>query len=83
MTCSGRWSEIAERSRGPAGDLADLLDLFHEIGRLGPQERKTATDLLYTFLQYAQGNRDVTCVRRGHGRSNRGHCSQVDVSMPH
>jgi GAF domain-containing protein len=49
--------EIAERSRGPAGDLADLLDLFHEIGRLGPQERKTATDLLFAFLQYAQGIR--------------------------
>ncbi len=34
-----------------------MLDLFHEIGRLGPDERTAATDLLYTFLQYAQGNR--------------------------
>ena len=53
----GALEEIAERSRGPAGDLADLLDLFHEIGRLGPQERKTATDLLFAFLTYAQGIR--------------------------
>jgi GAF domain-containing protein len=49
--------DIAERARGPARDLADLLDLFHEIGRLGPEERKAATDLLFTFLGYAQGSR--------------------------
>ena len=49
--------QVAERARGPARELADLLDLFHEIGQLGPHERKAATDLLFTFLTYAQGNR--------------------------
>jgi signal transduction protein with GAF and PtsI domain len=49
--------QVAERARGPAHDLADLLDLFHEIGQLGAHERKAATDLLFTFLTYAQGNR--------------------------
>ena len=47
----------AERSRGTTKELAELLELFHEIGRLGPDERAAATDLLYTFLEYAQGNR--------------------------
>ena len=54
----GALEDIAERARGPARDLADLLDLFHEIGQLGPHERKAATDLLFTFLSYAQGSRD-------------------------
>ncbi len=67
---------IAERSRGPARELADLLDLFHEIGRLGPQERQTATDLLYTFLTYAQGIRELACVPPGRGRSNRARCAR-------
>jgi hypothetical protein len=49
--------QVAERARGPARELADLLDLFHEIAQLGPHERKAATDLLFTFLTYAQGNR--------------------------
>ena len=46
----------AERSRGSTKELAELLDIFHEIGRLGPDERSAATDLLYTFLKYANGN---------------------------
>lgn len=54
----GALEDIAERARGPARDLADLLDLFHELGRLGPDERKAATDLLFTFLEYAQGRRE-------------------------
>jgi GAF domain-containing protein len=49
--------QIAERSRGPTRALAEMLDLFYEIGRLGPAEREAATDLLDTFLRYAQGNR--------------------------
>ena len=49
--------DIAEKTRGPAHELAELLDLFTEIGALGPKERQAATDLLFTFLLYAQGNR--------------------------
>jgi GAF domain-containing protein len=49
---------IADGSRGPAGELTELLDLFAELGALGPKERKAATDLLYTFLVYAEGARD-------------------------
>ena len=49
--------QIAEKARGPARELAELLDLFSEIGALGPKERQAATDLLYTFLMYAQGNK--------------------------
>ena len=49
---------IAEKTRGPAREFAELLDLFSEIGALGPKERQAATDLLYTFLMYAQGNRE-------------------------
>ena len=45
---------IAEKTRGPARELAELLDLFAEIGALGPKERQAATDLLDTFLMYAQ-----------------------------
>jgi signal transduction protein with GAF and PtsI domain len=48
---------IAEKTRGPAREFAELLDLFAEIGALGPKERQAATDLLYTFLMYAQENR--------------------------
>ena len=48
---------ISDKARGPARELAELLDLFSEIGALGPKERQAATDLLYTFLMYAQGNR--------------------------
>ena len=48
---------VAENARGPARELAELLDLFAEIGTLGPKERQAATDLLYTFLMYAQGER--------------------------
>ncbi|CAN5661579.1 hypothetical protein BH18ACT17_BH18ACT17_00240 [soil metagenome] len=48
---------IAEGARGPARELAELLYLFGEIGALGQKERQAATDLLYTFLIYAQGNR--------------------------
>ncbi len=48
---------VAENARGPARELAELLDLFAEIGSLGPKERQAATDLLYTFLMYAQGER--------------------------
>ena len=47
----------AERSRGATKDLAEMLEIFYEVGRLGPRERSAATELLYTFLQYAQGNR--------------------------
>jgi len=50
--------QIAEKTRGPARELAELLDLFAEIGSLGPKERQAATELLYTFLVYAQGNRE-------------------------
>jgi len=49
--------QIAEKARGPARELAELLDLFSEIGALGPKEREAATELLYTFLMYAQGNK--------------------------
>jgi GAF domain-containing protein len=45
---------VAERTRGPSRELAELLDLFHEVGDLGPEERRTATELLYTFLVYAK-----------------------------
>lgn len=49
--------QVAESTRGPSRELAELLDLFHEIGSLGPAERKAATELLYTFLLYAQESR--------------------------
>lgn len=49
---------IAEKARGPAREMAELLDLFSEIGALGPKERQAATELLYTFLLYAQENRE-------------------------
>jgi GAF domain-containing protein len=50
--------QVAEKTRGPARELAELLDLFAEIGSLGPKERQAATDLLYTFLMYAQEERE-------------------------
>lgn len=49
--------QIGERSRGSTRALADMLELFSEISRLGPAEREAATDLLDTLLRYAQGNR--------------------------
>lgn len=49
--------QVAEKARGPARELAELLDLFSEIGALGPKERQAATELLYTFLMYAQANK--------------------------
>jgi GAF domain-containing protein len=49
--------QIAEKARGPARELAELLELFSEIGALGPKERQAATELLYTFLMYAQGSK--------------------------
>jgi hypothetical protein len=47
----------AERSRGTTKDLAELLEIFYEVGRLGPNERSAATELLDTFLRFALGNR--------------------------
>ncbi len=49
--------QIAERARGSRRALADMLEIFYEIGRLGPEERAAATDLLDTFLRYSQGTR--------------------------
>lgn len=49
--------ETAERARGSRRALADMLEIFYEIGRLGPEERAAATDLLDTFLRYSQGTR--------------------------
>lgn len=46
---------VAEETRGPSRELAELLDLFNEVGKLGADERRAATELLYTFLLYAQG----------------------------
>jgi GAF domain-containing protein len=54
---SAALERIAEETRGPSRELAELLDLFSEIGGLGPKERQAATDLLYTFLVYAQSDR--------------------------
>jgi GAF domain-containing protein len=53
----GALERIAEKTRGPTRELAELLDLFAEIGSLGPKERQAATELLYTFLMYVQGER--------------------------
>jgi GAF domain-containing protein len=53
----GALEQIAEKTRGPTRELAELLDLFAEIGSLGPKERQAATELLYTFLVYVQGER--------------------------
>jgi GAF domain-containing protein len=50
--------QIAEKSRGPSREMAELLDLFSEIGALGPKERQAATEMLYTFLLYAQESRE-------------------------
>ena len=33
---------IAEKTRGPTRELAELLDLFSEVGSLGPLEREAA-----------------------------------------
>jgi GAF domain-containing protein len=49
--------QTAERARGSTKALAEMLEIFYEIGRLGSAERAAATDLLYTFLAYSQGNR--------------------------
>jgi len=49
--------EVSERARGSRRALADMLEIFYEIGRLGPEERAAATDLLDTFLRYSQGTR--------------------------
>ena len=49
--------QTAERARGSRRALADMLEIFYEIGRLGPEERAAATDLLDTFLRYSQGTR--------------------------
>ena len=49
--------QVAERARGSRRALADMLEIFYEIGRLGPEERAAATDLLDTFLRYSQGTR--------------------------
>jgi hypothetical protein len=48
---------VAERTGGPSRELAELLDLFAEVGSMGPEERRAATELLYTFLVYAKGAR--------------------------
>ena len=49
--------QTAERARGSRKELAEMLEIFYEIGRLGAEERAAATDLLDTFLRYSQGNR--------------------------
>jgi len=49
--------QVSDRARGSRRALADMLEIFYEIGRLGPEERAAATDLLDTFLRYSQGTR--------------------------
>jgi len=41
-------------SRGSVRELAEFAALFRSLGRLGPEERTTATRLLASFTTYAQ-----------------------------
>lgn len=50
-------ARTAEAARGPARELAEILDLFSELGRLGSTEREAAVELLSTFLGYARASR--------------------------
>jgi GAF domain-containing protein len=46
--------EEASSSEGHGdGELAELAEIFMEFRRLGPDERKTATAILLSFLRYA------------------------------
>jgi GAF domain-containing protein len=48
--------ELARRSPGPAGDLAELAGAFARLGQVGPAERTAATRLVREFLAYAGGD---------------------------
>ena len=59
-----RDEELAEAIRragssrpGADEELADLAQIFVELRRLGPDERKAATSMLLTFLRYATATR--------------------------
>ena len=54
---AGARTDRRARSRFERGRSPSMLEIFYEIGRLGPEERAAATDLLDTFLRYAQGTR--------------------------
>ncbi len=42
----------AEETEGPDGDLAELAELFGQLGRAGPQERLVVTRMANEFLAY-------------------------------
>ena len=56
-TCSGARSGSPRRPGGPLASSPSCSTCSPRSAPLGPKERQAATDLLYTFLMYAQGNR--------------------------
>jgi hypothetical protein len=45
---------VVTSTSGSVRELARLAALFESLGRLGPEERTTATRLLASFVAYAQ-----------------------------
>jgi GAF domain-containing protein len=50
-------NRAAEAAPRPAAELAELAARFHALARLGPDERKAATELLGVVLAYAERRR--------------------------
>ena len=50
---SGELARIAETSRSPDRELAELAGMFVELERLGPDERKVVGSIVLSFLRYA------------------------------
>jgi GAF domain-containing protein len=53
------FDDIAGRARGQDRELADLAEIFVELRRLGPDERRTATQMMLAFLRYASASQGV------------------------
>jgi GAF domain-containing protein len=47
------FEEASSSARHADGELAELAEIFVEVRRLGPDERRTATSILLSFLRYA------------------------------
>ncbi|MBA3631141.1 MAG: GAF domain-containing protein [Actinobacteria bacterium] len=49
--------EAARDTGAPNADMAELASHFHELGMLGPEERRAATRLVGEFLTYVRRRR--------------------------
>jgi hypothetical protein len=50
-------TRAAQMAPRPAAELAELAARFHALARLGPDERRAATELLGVVVAYAERRR--------------------------